>query len=97
MIECYYWYCKNHCKNEPFCDDLDCTASEENMDIFTKFRAIEMGATVISQEKYASLEEDSIFLRELEAAGVDNWIWYGEACEARDRILYPIGEEINGK
>lgn len=33
----------------------------------------------ISLKYYTDLKRDSITLSKLEAAGVDNWEWYGEA------------------
>lgn len=36
----------------------------------------------ITLEELIDLTNDSNFLRELEAGGIDNWEWYGEAVSA---------------
>ena len=41
MIECYFKSCKNHCKDEPFCCEDKCTATEEQIIEFKKERADE--------------------------------------------------------
>lgn len=40
--------------------------------------------------KVAEYEDDHIFLSCLRAGGVDNWEWYGEACEDYRNI---VGED----
>lgn len=38
MIECYYNWCKFHCKDEPFCCETDCLASIEELEQFAEKR-----------------------------------------------------------
>jgi len=47
MIECYFKWCKHHCFNHypdggPFCNNMECTASKEEIIKFTKMRKEEM-------------------------------------------------------
>lgn len=43
-----------------------------------------MEAVTISQADYNRLQKDSLKLALLEAGGVDNWEWYGDALEEFD-------------
>lgn len=36
---------------------------------------------LVSNNEYNSLYQDSVFLECLRSGGVDNWDWYGEACD----------------
>ena len=42
MVECYYKWCVNHYKDEPFCKLYECVASNEQMLEFKKLRDEEM-------------------------------------------------------
>lgn len=39
---------------------------------------------LVSLKELNQLQEDSIILHKLYAAGVDNWEWYGEALNSDD-------------
>lgn len=41
----------------------------------------------VSKEAYKSLIRDSMFLDCLINAGVDNWVWYGVACEEYHKLI----------
>lgn len=41
----------------------------------------------IDEREYLELVEQSIYLQALEAEGVDNWTWYGEAIQNYIQIL----------
>lgn len=43
MIECYFKWCKNHDKEEPFCSGTDCTASKVELLYFSELRRKELG------------------------------------------------------
>lgn len=45
----------------------------------------------ISEERYNELLKDSLMIRALDNAGVDNWEWYGEAID----IFYELCKENN--
>ena len=36
---------------------------------------------VVETEDFVEINRDQTFLRALEQQGVDNWEWYGEACD----------------
>ena len=38
MTKCYHSSCPNHSKDQPFCLELECTASEEEIDKYEKIR-----------------------------------------------------------
>lgn len=38
MIECYYHYCEHHSKYEPFCNNMECLATEKQLIEFKKLR-----------------------------------------------------------
>lgn len=42
MIECYFSDCKNHCKDEPFCGNINCTASDDEIEKFQFKRTLEL-------------------------------------------------------
>lgn len=44
MCECYYPWCENHQKDEPFCSIDECTATENQLIYFAKLRAEEANA-----------------------------------------------------
>lgn len=48
---------------------------------------------LISVEEYNALKESSLKLRKLEAYGVDNWSYYGEALSDPEGIFEEEGEE----
>lgn len=52
------------------------------------------GFAIIPIEEYERLKDSELFLDCLEAGGVDNWCWYGEACDEYERIKKE--ETVNG-
>jgi len=38
-IECYYGKCKYHADDGPFCDEEDCRATKEELEVYGKSRA----------------------------------------------------------
>ena len=51
----------------------------------------EQETITIPKKEYDQLLDDSLFLNCLRNNGVDNWDWYGEACEE-----YQNSKEENG-
>ena len=49
--------------------------------------AVDEDLIVISKAEYESLQEDSLWLGDLEAAGIDNTMAYEEACSIRRERL----------
>ena len=42
MIECYYRWCENHYKDEPFCKIDNCVATTEQVINFMELRKLEL-------------------------------------------------------
>ena len=42
MIECYYKWCEHHSIDEPFCENNNCTATDEQIIKFAELRKQEL-------------------------------------------------------
>ena len=58
MIECYYHWCENHSKYEPFCMNDECTASKED---FVKFAILREAELITKSDKEGKTKEYSDF------------------------------------
>jgi len=38
MIECYYIWCPKHSKDEPFCSQVTCNTTDEQMELYSEMR-----------------------------------------------------------